>query len=168
VQDGEDDLQRAAALLRVHVDGDAGAVVGDTDPAVVEEGDGDLPAAAGERLVDGVVDDLPHEMVQAARSGRADVHAGAAADGLEPLEDGDGPGVVVAARRLGGRGRGGVGQPEASLGWDVGAAAVRRASGTASLPAAPLRRRVPARLWTARSCSGGWVAESAPVTGAAR
>jgi hypothetical protein len=91
----EHDLEGAPALLLVEVDGDAGAVVGDTDATVVEQRDGDLAAAAGERLVDRVVDDLPHEVVEAARSGRADVHARATADGLEPLEDGDRARVVA-------------------------------------------------------------------------
>ena len=44
-------------------------------------------AVAGHGLVDGVVDDLPDEVVEAARAGGADVHAGALADGLEALED---------------------------------------------------------------------------------
>ena len=46
----------------------------------------DFLAVAGERLVDGVVDDLEHHVVQAgAVIGVADVHAGALADGLEAL-----------------------------------------------------------------------------------
>ena len=49
----------------------------------------DLGAEAGERLVDGVVDDLVDEVVQAHHAGRADVHARALADRLEALEDGD-------------------------------------------------------------------------------
>ena len=52
---------------------------------------------AGHRLVDRVVDDLPDEVVQAARVGRADVHARPAADRLEALEDLDARGGVVAA-----------------------------------------------------------------------
>ena len=57
---------------------------------------------AGHRLVDRVVDDLPDEVMQAALVGRADVHARAAADGLEALEDLDAGGGVVgpAAARL--------------------------------------------------------------------
>ena len=43
-------------------------------------------AVAGERLVDGVVDDLVDEVVQTARAGRADVHAGALANRFESLE----------------------------------------------------------------------------------
>ena len=49
---------------------------------------------AGERLVDGVVDHLVDEVVEAARAGRADVHAGSLADRLEALEDGDVLGAV--------------------------------------------------------------------------
>ena len=43
-------------------------------------------AVAGQGLVDGVVDDLVDEVVQAARAGRADVHAGPLADRLQALE----------------------------------------------------------------------------------
>ena len=49
----------------------------------------DAVVAAGERLVDGVVDDLVDEVVEAARAGRADVHAGPQPDRLEALEDRD-------------------------------------------------------------------------------
>ena len=54
--------------------------------------------AARERLVDGVVDDLVDEVVEAARARRADVHAGAQADRLEALEHGD---VLCGVRSLG-------------------------------------------------------------------
>ena len=90
VQDGHDDLDRGPLLDRVHVDRDATAVVLDPDAAVVQQGDADRVAVAGQRLVDGVVDDLPDHVVQAALTGGADVHAGALADRLEALENGDG------------------------------------------------------------------------------
>ena len=51
--------------------------------------DRDLRAAAGQRLVDGVVDDLVDEVMQTALTGRADVHARPLADRLESLENGD-------------------------------------------------------------------------------
>ena len=66
----------------------------DPDAAVGEQGDLDAVAVAGQRLVDGVVDDLPDQVVQAALAGGADVHARALADRLEALEDLDRAGVV--------------------------------------------------------------------------
>ena len=55
----------------------------------------DVRGMAGHRLVDRVVDDLPHEVMQAADVGRADVHARPTPDGLEALEDLDGVGAVA-------------------------------------------------------------------------
>jgi hypothetical protein len=62
--------------------------------------DGDLYAIglAGQRLVDGVVDDLVDEVVKAPDAGRADVHAGALADRLQALEDRQVPGGVSVGR----------------------------------------------------------------------
>ena len=54
-------------------------------------------AVPAERLVDGVVDDLPEAVHEPARVGRADVHAGALADRLESLEDGEMAGGIVGA-----------------------------------------------------------------------
>ncbi len=68
---------------------DAAAVVDHPHAAVGQQGDHDLVAVAGQRLVDRVVDDLGDEVVQSALPGRADVHARALADGLESLEDAD-------------------------------------------------------------------------------
>jgi hypothetical protein len=51
---------------------------------------------AREVLVDGVVDDLVHEVVQArAVIGVADVHARSLANTFEPLEHADRSGIVV-------------------------------------------------------------------------
>ncbi len=96
VQDGEDDLGGRLLLLLHRVDGDPAAVVDDGDRVVRVDHDLDLVGLAGERLVDGVVDDLVDQVVQAAGAGRADVHARALAHGLEALEDGDVLGVVAA------------------------------------------------------------------------
>ena len=76
---------------------DTAAVVLDADTTVGQEGDHDPVAVAGQRLVDGVVDDLPDQVVEAALTGRADVHARALADRLETLEDLDRGGVVLDA-----------------------------------------------------------------------
>src|SRR4029453_4481456 len=87
VQLGERDLDARQLVLRVDVGGDAPAVVDHPAATVGQQGDVDAVAVAGHGLVDRVVDDLPHEVVQARRTGRADVHAGALADRLPALED---------------------------------------------------------------------------------
>ncbi len=109
VQRRQDDLEGGLFLGRVEVDGDAAAVVGHADgfPVAVQR-DLDKRRVAVRGLVHGVVDDLPHEMVQAALARPADVHAGPLADGVEALEDLDvGSGVAGdlghRARRVGGR-----------------------------------------------------------------
>ena len=54
----------------------------------------DLVAVAGHGFVDGVVDDLIDEVVEAALVGAADVHAGAATYGFEAFENLDIGGCV--------------------------------------------------------------------------
>ena len=51
--------------------------------------DVDEVVAARERLVDGVVDHLVDEVMEAPRARRPDVHAGSQPDRLEALEDSD-------------------------------------------------------------------------------
>jgi len=94
VQDGHDDLGRRALFGRVHVDRDAAAVVHDGHRIVDVNRDVDVIAETGLRLVDTVVDDLVHQMVQPPRRGVADVHGGSLADRLETLENLDLRGVV--------------------------------------------------------------------------
>ena len=121
VERREDHLERAGLRLRMLVDRNPAAVVLDRHrrPVLVER-DGNIRGVAVHRLVDGVVEDLPDQMVKARRADPADVHAWPAADRLEALEDrdvfggiaghatrivtgSDGPkgrGVLSAARRL--------------------------------------------------------------------
>ena len=101
VEHGQHDLDRRLALLLHRRDGDAAAVVDDGDRVVRVDRHVDAAAVAGERLVDGVVDDLVDQVMQPAHTGRADVHAGALAHGFEALEDGDVLGVVAGPRRSG-------------------------------------------------------------------
>ncbi len=82
---------------RVLADGHASAVIAHDDHAVRLDGDVDGGGMTRHRLIDRVVDDLPDEVMQAALIGRADVHARAASDRLEALEDLDACGGVVAA-----------------------------------------------------------------------
>ena len=69
-------------------------IVGDLDAAISQHPDVDLGRVACHRLIDGVVDHLPHQMVQATFPGGPDVHAGPLTDRLQPLEDLDGVGAV--------------------------------------------------------------------------
>ena len=80
--------------LRVIVDRNPPSVVDDPNAAVGHEGDLGPGCEPGHRLVDGVVDHLPDEVMEAAWAGRADVHARPFAHRLEALEDGDVAGVV--------------------------------------------------------------------------
>ena len=63
----QDDRQRGHALVLHHVDRDARAPVADRDGVVRVERDLDRVVAPRERLVDGVVDDLVDEVMEAAR-----------------------------------------------------------------------------------------------------
>ena len=98
VEDGHDHLQRrlvhASACLSTGMPRPLSVTV--TTPSAPMRDD-DRVAVAAQRLVDRVVDDLAHQVVQAALIGAADVHAGAAAHGLQPLQHLDG----ARRRRLG-------------------------------------------------------------------
>lgn len=94
VQDRQHDLEGRLPFGGNDAHGDAAAVVHDAHAAVGEDRDVDRVRVAGQRLVDGVVDDLVHEVVQSALAGRADVHTGSLANRVQTLEDGDGAGVV--------------------------------------------------------------------------
>ena len=103
VQLGEHEFERGHALLRVDIDGNAAAVVGDGDHFAVGDFHDDVRAAAGQRLVDGVVDDLPDQVVQRTTIGATDVHAGPHAYGLKTLEHTDiGSAVAVFGHRTAG------------------------------------------------------------------
>ena len=86
VQNGKDDRDRRQTGLAVDADGNASAVVGDANDVALLYYHVNFGAVACERLVDGVIDDLIHQMVQTARSGRTDVHARALAHRFESFE----------------------------------------------------------------------------------
>ena len=90
VQHGEDDLQRALLAGRVLVDRDTAPIVLDRDRrAVLVKGHPDVRGVPVHRLVYGVVEDLPNEMMQARAADPSDIHAGPATHGLEPFENSD-------------------------------------------------------------------------------
>ena len=105
MEHGHDDLERRlAGIFGVRVDGDAAAVVGDGQAVAGLEADLDARRMAGDRLVHGIVDDFGGEVVKRPRVGAADIHAGAAADRLEPFEHLDRRGVVAVGVGRSGRG----------------------------------------------------------------
>ncbi len=80
---GHDDLERRLVLeFRMWVDRDAAAVVGDGQETVLVEFHLDPVGVAGDRLVHGIVHHLGEEVMHRLLVGAADIHAGAAADGL--------------------------------------------------------------------------------------
>ncbi len=90
MQLGHDDLGRGNALALVNVDRNAAAVVAHRDRAVGVEYDLDGGGVAGERFVDGVVDDLVDHVMQAgAVIGVADIHARPLAHGIEAFQNPD-------------------------------------------------------------------------------
>src|SRR3989304_264460 len=153
---------RLAALL-VDVHGDAAAVVADGARAVGVQDDLDVVAEPAERLVHGVVHGLVHEVVQPVGARVADVHGGALADGLEPLQNLD------VARRVG-RGAQAAKIPP-PLTSKTAAPAAPRGSGVVrnTCSAAPSSRRTSSRTRGAssesassRSSTGAVPAASAP------
>jgi hypothetical protein len=109
VQLGHDQLGGGTLLDGVLADGDAAAVVLDGDRAVEVDHHADAIAEPRQCLVNGVVDDLVHHVVQTrAVIGVADVHAGAFPNGVQALQDLDALFGVSAS--VGGRFRRGHGQ----------------------------------------------------------
>ena len=79
----------------MRIDRDAAAIVGDGQAVVGLERHLDPAGMAGHRFVHGVVEHFGGEMVKRAFVGAADIHAGAAADGLEPLQHLDMAGIII-------------------------------------------------------------------------
>ena len=90
-----DDFGRRNAFAGVDIGRNAAAIVGDGAGAVGVERHRHEVGMAGQRLVDGVVDDLVDHVMQArAVVGIADIHAGPLADGVQALQNLDGIGAV--------------------------------------------------------------------------
>ncbi len=145
MQLGHDDLDAGQAGLGLDVHGDAAAVVPDLDGGVLVEDHLDVVAVATQGLVDGIVDDLPQAVHEAPAVGRADIHAGTLADGLQPLEDEQVPRGVVGTvpvcsgqQRAGRHGRVGGHAVRSSLNFFSGPVGRRGGSGAA--------RRVPSQV----------------------
>ena len=101
MQDGQNDLYRGHFFFGVLIDGNAAAVVGNRDGIILMDGHVDFGAEPRKGLVDGIIHDLVHQVMQAARACGADVHAGAFADGLQAFKHLDVRAIVVAGFFLG-------------------------------------------------------------------
>ena len=101
MQLGQHDLRGRHSFGRVHVYRDPATVVGDGDAVVDVDLDVDLVAVAGQRLVDGVVDDFEDQVVEPTLGGIADVHARAFAHGREALEHLDVAGRIASVTGFG-------------------------------------------------------------------
>ena len=99
VEDGIDDGDGRQTGISLDVHGDAAAIVRDLNDVALQDLDLDVVAVTGQSLVDGVVHDLVHQMVQAALAGGADIHTGALAHCLQAFQDLDLAGVVFMVRR---------------------------------------------------------------------
>ena len=86
VQHGENHLQGGDAHLGMLAHGDTAAVVGDSDHIAGQNLYLNMGTEARQRLVDGVVHDLIHQMVQTTGAGGGDVHTGALSDGLQAFQ----------------------------------------------------------------------------------
>ncbi len=96
VQLGHDDLGRGDAFALVHIGRNTAPVVAHRHRAVGVEHYRHGIVVAGQRLVDGVVDDLVDHVVEARPVvGIADVHAGAFANGFKAFQDLDGTRAVL-------------------------------------------------------------------------
>ena len=87
MEHGQGDLGRGLLLCRVHAGGDSATVVHHHDAPVYLDRHLDRLPESGHVLVDAVVHHLVHQVVQPLRTGRADIHGGALADGVQPFQD---------------------------------------------------------------------------------
>ncbi len=97
MQDREDHFQRGFVReLLVLIDRNAAAIVADRQGIIGGEFDLDPAGITGDRLVHRVVEHLCGEMVQRPRIGAADIHAGPPAYRLQPFQNFDILGGIVA------------------------------------------------------------------------
>ena len=98
VQLGHHGLDAGDAFAGNFVDRDASTVVNDADAVVRQDRHFDMRGVAGQCFVDGVVDDLVHQVVQASGAGGADVHARADAHRLKAFQHLQVAGVIMVGR----------------------------------------------------------------------
>src|SRR5260221_10945289 len=82
------------------VDRNAAPVVVDRNGIVSVNDDADLVRKTGEHLVDGIVDDLVHEIMKSPLRRPTDVHPRTLANGFQPLEHRDLTRAILRGGRL--------------------------------------------------------------------
>ena len=75
------------ATTRMATNGNASSVINNRDGVVEMNGDVDLVAVPSKSFIDGIVDDLVHQVVQPLRTGLPDVHCWALPDRFEVFKD---------------------------------------------------------------------------------
>lgn len=95
VQDGVHHRHCRQAGVGLDIHRDATAVVGHLDQIAFQDLDLNMVTVTGQRLVDGVVHDLVHQMVQAPLAGGADIHTRPLAHRLQAFQHLDLAGVVL-------------------------------------------------------------------------
>ena len=76
------------------VDRDAAAIVNNPHPSIGQQSDRDGGGVASQGFVHRVIDDFVDQVMKAALTGGADVHAWPFTDGVKALQHGDGAGVI--------------------------------------------------------------------------
>src|SRR5438874_8961953 len=93
---GHDDFSSGDAFALMNIRGNAAAIVGDGAGAIGIQDHVDAVGIARERLVDRVVDNLVHHVVQPGAVVRVtNIHAGPLAYGIETLQHLDAGGAVL-------------------------------------------------------------------------
>jgi hypothetical protein len=87
VEHGHRQLDSGNLFSGMDVDRNAATIIRDSDRIVGVNHQADLAGVAGERFVDGVVDDFVSEVMQPARRRRTDVHSGTFAYRCESLQN---------------------------------------------------------------------------------
>ena len=87
MQNGIHNRHSRQPCLVLHADRHAAAVILHADDVAGQDAHIDAVAIACKRFVDGVIYDFVNKVVQAARTGGADIHARALADGFQTFKD---------------------------------------------------------------------------------
>lgn len=98
MEDGHNRLESGFTGLWVDIDRDTTTIILNGNGVVLVESDDDMRRISCHRLIDRVIDDLPHEVMETTLIGRTDVHTRTFTDGLKPLEDLDITGIVRICR----------------------------------------------------------------------